>query len=344
MRGVQVYVKYATYRNAVIQNKTFILKGDYKEGSKGGHITVEGVEGWPGERRINVKLGDFKILKPGQEITMEDGEAPGSLAEAMTQPDETDAEILERINERFQILEDMTDAVANGDVRSVIVTGAPGIGKTFGVAKKLDMYKVADEIAGEGTHYQIVKGKLSPIGLYCKLYEFKDPNCVLVFDDSDGIFYEDETLNLLKAALDSGKKRTLFWQSDSRLLSKTDIPNSFDFEGGIIFITNVDFDHIRSRTLQDHLQALKSRCHFINLTIHTPREKMLRIEDLVRNSPMLADYQLADETVEEIMQFVIKYKEDFPELSLRTVLKIADLARAMPDSWVKKALVTVVGQ
>jgi hypothetical protein len=71
---------------------------------------------------------------------------------------------------------------------------------------------------------------------------------------------------------------------------------------------------------------------------------MVRISDLVANSDMLDEHELDAATKESVMDFVTKYQDEFPELSLRTVLKIADLAKAYPDSWEKKALMTVVGQ
>jgi len=50
---------------------------------------------------------------------------------------ESDAEILERLGERFEILTEMTKAVKSGDVRAMIVSGPPGVGKSFGVEEVL---------------------------------------------------------------------------------------------------------------------------------------------------------------------------------------------------------------
>ena len=49
----------------------------------------------------------------------------------------SDEAIIERLRQRFQILDDMTRAVKKGDVRAMIVTGPPGVGKSFGVEKVL---------------------------------------------------------------------------------------------------------------------------------------------------------------------------------------------------------------
>ena len=184
---------------------------------------------------------------------------------------ETDEEIMQRLADRFEILEDMTRAVKKGDVRSMIVTGPPGVGKSFGVEKVLSKHDVFADVANDSKlkKYEVVKGAMSAIGLYKKLYEFADKKSILVFDDCDSVLLDDLSLNILKAALDSGKKRMIHWNTDSRSLSQEGVPNSFEFKGGAIFITNIKFDHVRSKKLKDHLEALESRCHYLDLTIDT---------------------------------------------------------------------------
>ena len=55
---------------------------------------------------------------------------------------------------------------------------------------------------------------------------------------------------------------------------------SFEFNGGVVFITNIKFDNVKSKKLQDHLQALQSRCHYLDLTIDSMRDRMLRIRQI----------------------------------------------------------------
>ena len=177
---------------------------------------------------------------------------------------ETDEEIMERIGARFDILEDMTRAVKKGDVKSMIVTGPPGVGKSYGVEKVLSKHDVFATVAQDEKlkKYEVVKGAMSAIGLYSKLYEFSDKKSILVFDDCDSVLQDELSLNILKAALDSGKKRMIHWNTDSRLLRSEGVPNSFEFKGGAIFITNIKFENVRSKKLKDHLEALESRCHY----------------------------------------------------------------------------------
>ena len=248
---------------------------------------------------------------------------------------ETDDEIMTRLANRFEILEDMTRAVKKGDVRSMIVTGPPGVGKSFGVEKVLARHDVFADVANDGKlkKYEVVKGAMSAIGLYKKLYEFSDKKSILVFDDCDSVLLDDLSLNILKAALDSGKKRMIHWNTDSRSLSQEGVPNSFEFKGGAIFITNIKFDHVKSKKLRDHLEALESRCHYLDLTIDTEREKLLRIKQVVRDADMLSAYELSDEHKTEVVQFIMDNARRMRELSLRMVLKVADIRVAMPDKW-----------
>ncbi|NDG28544.1 AAA family ATPase [bacterium] len=255
---------------------------------------------------------------------------------------ETDEDILNRLRERFEILDDMTRAVKKGDVRAMIVTGPPGVGKSYGVEKVLSKHDVFANVAQNEKlkKYEVVKGAMSALGLYSKLYEFRAKKNILVFDDCDSVLLDDLSLNILKAALDTSKKRTIHWNTDSRLLKNEGVPNKFDFEGGAIFITNIKFDNVRSKKLRDHLEALESRCHYLDLTIDTEREKMLRIRQVVQECGMLDSYEFDDVAKATLLDFVDLNKKKLRELSLRTVLKIADLKRSMPANWRAVAEVT----
>ena len=254
----------------------------------------------------------------------------------------SDEEILERLRERVEILDDMTRAVKKGDVRAMIVTGPPGVGKSFGVEKVLSKHDVFADVANDQKlkKYEIVKGAMSAIGLYSKLYHFSEKKNILVFDDCDSVLMDDLSLNILKAALDTSKKRTIHWNTDSRLLRSEGVPNSFEFKGGAIFITNIKFDHVKSKKLRDHLEALESRCHYLDLTIDTEREKLLRIEQVIRECGMLDAYEFTDVDKELLLDFVKENTSRLRELSLRTVLKIADLKASMPGKWRAVAEVT----
>jgi predicted AAA+ superfamily ATPase len=253
---------------------------------------------------------------------------------------ETDQQILERLGERFEILTEMTKAVKSGTVRAMIVSGPPGVGKSYGVEQVLQKDGLFDILGERKPKFEVVKGAMSSIGLYAKLYEFSEEKNVIVFDDCDSILMEDLSLNILKGALDSSNKRVIQWNTDSRLLRSEGIPDKFEFKGAAIFITNIKFEHVKSKKLRDHLDALESRCHYIDLQMDTNREKLLRIQQVIKENEMLARYEFEPVVEDELVEFVVTNQDRLRELSLRMVLKLADLRKAFPTTWVAMAKTT----
>ena len=307
----------------------FPLVEEFKVGAKGGYVTVDGksVAGFP-DRNIKISVSSADSYK--------------NTADAVHVREESDEEVIERLRERFDMLEDMTKATKKGDVRAMIVSGPPGVGKSFGVEKVLGKHDLIADIAGDSKlkKYEVVKGAMSAIGLYCKLYKMADKDNVIVFDDCDSIFADELSLNILKAALDSKKTRRIHWNTDSFKLRNEGVPDSFEFKGSAIFITNLKFDKAKGK-IREHLMALESRCHYVDLTIDTEREKMLRIKQITADG-MLDEYGFNEDTIEEIVDFVDINKKRLRELSLRTVLKVADLAKAFPTKWEAMAENTVM--
>jgi hypothetical protein len=254
---------------------------------------------------------------------------------------ESEEAAIERIRERFDILDQMAEGTTSGAVRAMIVSGPPGVGKSFGVEKVLEQASLFDKMAQRKNRFEVVKGAMSALGLYAKLYQFADAGNVLVFDDCDSILLDDLSLNILKAALDSSKKRTISWNTDSSMLRREGVPDRFEFKGSVIFITNIKFEHVRSKKLKDHLDALESRCHYLDLTMDTQRDKFLRIKQIVRDG-MLDSYDFEDGASDEIVNYVWEQKNRLRELSLRTVLKIADLRKMSAHNWKRLAETTIL--
>ena len=327
-----IRIKDGTYKirgkDVNLSGMVFPLVEEFKVGAKGGYVTVDGkaVSGFP-DRNIKISLSSAEDYEDASGATI-------------TQREETDEETIERLRERFDMLEDMTKATKKGDVRAMIVSGPPGVGKSHGVEKVLGKHDMIAQLGDRPPKYEVVKGAMSAIGLYVKLYKYADKDNVIVFDDCDSIFSDELSLNILKAALDSKKTRKIHWNTDSFKLRNEGVPDSFEFKGSAIFITNLKFDRAKGK-IREHLMALESRCHYVDLTIDTEREKMLRIKQIVRDG-MLAEYKFADDVVQEIIDFVDINKSRLRELSLRTVLKVADLAKAFPQRWEAMAENTVM--
>lgn len=332
-----VLVKCGEYRNRVVENMTFSLVKGLTSGAKGLYVTVKN------EGHFEVKIPVVKIkVQSAADVEFSDVEAEPTTVPVVEV--ETDQQAMDRIAYRFKILEEMAAACIKGNIRGMIVTGPPGVGKSYGVEGELEKASLFDKIAERKIRYEIVKGAITALGLYVKLYKYSDPKNVLVFDDCDSIFMDDLTLNIMKAALDSGKRRKICWNSDSRLLREESIPESFEFKGSAIFITNLKFSNIRSKKLQDHLEALQSRCHFVDLTIDTDRDKMLRIKQVHRDvkGGLFADYDFENDEADQIFKYMEEQSRKLREVSMRMALKIADLMVVSPTAWKTLAESTVM--
>lgn len=328
-----ILVKFGEYRNKPVVNQSFTLVKGFQTGKKGNYVTVKNEGQFPiAIDVVKVKVDsindiEFKEGEPVLSQTVEFKKAPAVQ--------ETDEQAMDRIGTRFAILDEMSRACINGDIRAMIVSGPPGVGKSFGVEQQLEKAVMFDKIAGKRIRYEIVKGAMTALGLYAQLYKYSDAKNVLVFDDCDSVFGDELSLNILKAALDSGKRRKICWNSDSSLLRREGIPDSFEFKGSAIFITNLKFENVKSKKMQDHLEALQSRCHFLDLTVDSERDKMLRIKQVHQDTDggLFRDYYFQGDEGEQVMQFMWDQKARLRELSMRMALKIADLVKISPNNW-----------
>ena len=318
------------YRNKPVRNIAFTLVSGYASGAKGNYVTVKNDGNFPNcPDTIRIKVDSI------QNFEYVTGDAVQDNTVHFEKPTvvETDDEAMDRIRERFDILHEMTKATVSGDIRAMIVSGPPGVGKSFGVEQEIDKATMFDKIAGKRLRAEVVKGSATPIGLYQTLYKYSDANSVVVFDDCDSILLDDVALNLLKGALDSGKKRVISWLSESSALRREGIPDRFEFKGSVIFITNLKFDKMKSQKLRDHLDALQSRCHYLDLTLDTMRDKLLRIKQIAKDGVLFADYDFSEYAQDDIIDFMHDNKDRLREVSLRMALKIADLRKSFPNNW-----------
>jgi hypothetical protein len=326
-----------TYRNKSIVNQEFVLVSGFQTGARGNYVTVKNNGTFPNcPETIRISVDNISDIEYTNGMTQDNTvhfEKPVVVAE-------TDEQAMDRIRERFEILHEMTKATVSGDIRAMIVSGPPGVGKSFGVEQEIDKATMFDKLAGKRLRAEVVKGSATPIGLYQTLYKYSDTNCVVVFDDCDSILLDDVSLNLLKGALDSGKKRKISWLSESSTLRREGIPDSFDFKGSVIFITNLKFDGMKSQKLRDHLDALQSRCHYLDLTLNTMRDRLLRIKQIAADGVLFADYNFEPCVQDELIEFMHDNKDRLREVSLRMAIKIADLRKMSVTNWKRLAETT----
>lgn len=247
-----------------------------------------------------------------------------------------DIQLLSRMRNVFDILYDMTAAVTEGIIKGLVVYGPPGVGKSHNVKEALsDESFLKSDFADR---YCVISGYMTTVNLYMLLYKYRHNNNVIVLDDIDSVFASAESLNLLKAALDTTEIRNISYMAQSSALSKNGIPKSFEFKGGIILITNINFNQYTGKN-KAHLDAIVSRCHYLDLSINTNHEKMLWLKDVTLNGNMLKG-KVNNEEALEVITFIESNLDNMRELSLRMISKIADLILSNKASWRKIAKIT----
>jgi predicted AAA+ superfamily ATPase len=321
-----VLIKDGSYRNQPVKDVVVPLIKNYQDSANGGFITVERNGA---KQRIKVLPTAYTFVDESDYNRQETVKA--DIVEST--PETSDEVRIQEIAERFEILDEMTRALKVGDIRALIVTGPPGVGKSYGVEEQLTKDSMFDALSGGRKKYEVVKGAMTALGLYAKLYEYSDAGNVLVFDDCDSVLLDDLALNILKAALDSGKKRMIYWNAESNKLAREGIPDKFEFKGSACFITNIKFDNVRSKRLQDHLEALQSRCHYLDLTLDTMRDKLLRIKQIAGTGALFDSTKTSKKDADEVIEFMELNRNKFREMSLRMALKVADLQKISPTKW-----------
>lgn len=239
-------------------------------------------------------------------------------------------EIAMRLSRRFDALDRMAAGVIKGVVPALIVSGPAGLGKSYGIERALE----AHSREHVDFKYDVINGSISAVGLYIALYRMREGG-VVVLDDADDVFRDETTLNILKAALDSSERRVISWRKQANWLEAEGIEDRFEFEGRVIFLTNVDFERqvASGRPGSVHFKALMDRSLYLHLTLRTLRDYMVRIRQVVIDESMLDKYGLSADDVVGLLAYVEDNKRRFYHLSLRLIHQIALCKLADPDNW-----------
>lgn len=360
MTQVAITIKNGTYGGKPVdENYHFMPVTSIKQGKNGLFISVPTQQLMKTmEVTTSAKTGRVRITSPADVVTVDGsnldshfsnvGNAGNFIGPAVEIPTpepvkEIPLEVaLARIRNSFVVLDEMTRAMAEGQVKGMIVFGPPGIGKSYNVINTLDELSLDLTIQDLPPRYNLHSGFMTTPHLFKTLYESCEHKTVLVLDDIDSVFGDSESLNLLKAALDTTGKRWLSYAAESRFLAQESVPNRFEFNGSIILVTNIDFEKTKASKIKGHLDAMISRCHYLDLTVDTHRDKMAWIREVTMEQGMLDRKGISLNAANEIIDFIEENSRRMRELSLRTVLKAADLRRMKPQNWQEMAEATLM--
>ena len=144
-------------------------------------------------------------------------------------------------NQIFKEMSKYINLVIKGLQTSLILCGAPGVGKTFRVKKELKSHGYV-----EGNNLCTIKGKCTARRLYLSLYEMKEKGDIVLIDDADSLVgpqADENCINILKAALDSStdpEGRLVTYGVAGKIMDDdgNEIPKRFYCKNGVIVITN----------------------------------------------------------------------------------------------------------
>ena len=273
-------------------------------------------------RDLGISYGAILKLKRNETVILEE-------PTAVKANEETLEDKVKYLDETLTDIYDIARKVAAGAFNSLMISGRAGTGKTFSVEKALkDEGLVADD------DYIIVSGAVSTIMMFKKMFQYR--NKVLVFDDCDAVFRDENGRNILKAALDTKKVRRISYlkksglvfdpkdfemdpEGEFNMIENGMVPAYFDFAGRVIFISNLAKDKA------DPDGAIRSRSILIDVN---PDDVTLmeRIKTLL---PYLEPKDMPMKDKEEIFEFMKKAND----VSMRTFVKAAGFKVAGLPNW-----------
>jgi len=241
------------------------------------------------------------------------------------------------INQRFGFVTDMVNMVAQGDQASVIICGPGGLGKSHTVVQALKNKGFTDitlvEDMEEGTRinsrksYTVIKGYSTAKGLFRTLYENKDG--VVVFDDCDSVLKDPVSVSILKSALDSYSRRIISWRADFK---DEDLPNTFEFKGRVVFISNMNSQAM------DQAIITRSLCVDLSMTV---AQKVERMTHLLNDAGFMPEYD--DAHKQDAMKLIAQVQDSVKELSLRTLIQCTKIRKAGSRNWAELAEYAICG-
>jgi hypothetical protein len=243
----------------------------------------------------------------------------------------------------FGHMADLVTLVSKGNRNSLVIYGGAGIGKTFVVTKTIEENGLT-----KNQDWHMIKGKITTSALYQTLFMHRK-NRLLVFDDTDSIWGDADAANILKAALDSYDDRVISWVSPRTInvslmsdqekkqfndnvdkqikedpgSSKIKLPSEFDYNGRIIFISNLTEDKFD--------KAVLNRSAKIDMTL-TQDEIFYRMKSILQ---YMGDKNVPVSVKEEIFDYLREVSNNniINNVSMRTYVAAEDLYKSGLSNW-----------
>jgi hypothetical protein len=227
----------------------------------------------------------------------------------------------------------------NSAQKGIIISGDAGTGKSHYAKKAFIDTNTTDRV-----DYNKSKS-FKAAAFYVRLFLNRNPGDVVAFDDCglEHLTGEDfkVVIELLKGATEMTKgERILGWEraTQNELMKAHNVPNEFDFQGSIIWITNSSFEQLEKK-LGAHWEAIQSR--FIQIPVRlNQQEKLLYTLYLLEEVKMLEGDRCetkeggySKEIVEATISYIRKNYKYMPNVTARVAAQIADTMEMFPEDW-----------
>lgn len=259
-------------------------------------------------------------------------------------------------------LSQLVTMACKGTLRSLLIYGGPGTGKTHTI-----MQTIKEEGMTPGKDYVKIAGKASPVSIYQTLFMFREGGMIL-FDDCDSMWRNEDATNILKAALDTSPVREISWTASNTInvskmsekakntlnrqidaqLSGEEMPSeeSEDGEDGepspkvkkngpIKFPSAFDFTgrvvFISNLKKEEFDPAIMSRSAKINMDL-TPEEVLKRMRTVL---PGLGGDDVALEQKEELLDHLIQMNKsgELDMVTMREFVKGILILKSGAPNW-----------
>lgn len=269
------------------------------------------------------QMGLKKTVKNGKvAFTMCGGGESAAAAENGESGDSTENvtahKVVVPVAERFLQIERFTKMVIDRFTPSFLLTGMAGVGKTYHVKKMLETSSMVRE-----KDYVVCQGKATPFSLYRFMHDYREK--FILVDDCDCLLTDLDSINLLKAAMDSYSTRIVGWPS--KATEKEGLDSSFEFSGGIVFISNKSVDTIDT--------AIRSRC--ICQDIRLSRDELYEyVVEILPRIEYLSKGFFGSDPLDmgqkmEVVAYVWGCGKD--NINLRTVVNALRIRASHPGEW-----------
>src|SRR5574344_196276 len=249
----------------------------------------------------------------------------------------------------FEDIKTVTEFVAKGGSKSLIICGQGGSGKTYEVTSTLK--KVLGEPGNKYTYHS--GAKVSPRSFYASV--FRERDALQVWDEADSILTQDDTVMMLKPALDTSGKPVMEYLTGTYPLNRkteaeirdycaqcdtTDslvftqnvnkvkdgemaVPSKFYFDGQMIFISNM-----RASQIED---AIKSRSIFIDV--------YLCAKDMYNRTKSIMRAKYSNKTDEQLDKFFEALGMAVPSADEEVTYRTPEIARKRKPLTIRSAVI-----